>query len=186
MNSTTRKITGIAAFIALGLILPMLVHGVNLGVQIAPIHIPVLICGLVLGGAPGLVCGALLPLISSLLTSMPPLYPVATTMMFECALYGGIAGFLFNRVKMTKCTVCNMLVSLVVAMLVGRIGYAILNALLTAPSALFTKAPVAFYTSLIVKGGWMTMILHLIVVPIIALALLNAIANMQKANSREQ
>ncbi|MEG2597295.1 MAG: ECF transporter S component, partial [Oscillospiraceae bacterium] len=61
----------------------------------------------------------IIPLLSFLITSMPPLYPVGVSMMFELAAYGIIAGLLYKK--------CNVFVSLIGAMLGGRIVYGLFN-----------------------------------------------------------
>ena len=71
---------------ALCVVLPVAFHSIqNAGSVFLPIHIPVLLCGLVCGWPYGLTCGFLGPLLSSLVTQMPPL-GMAPAMMIECGL----------------------------------------------------------------------------------------------------
>ena len=61
-----------ALSVALCVVLPMTLHAIPKGgVLFSPMHLPVLLCGLVCGAPFGLVCGILGPLVSSLLTGMP-------------------------------------------------------------------------------------------------------------------
>ena len=61
-----------ALCVALCVVLPMTLHAIPKGgVLFSPMHLPVLLCGLVCGAPFGLVCGILGPLVSSLLTGMP-------------------------------------------------------------------------------------------------------------------
>ena len=61
-----------AVCIALCVVLPMAFHSIqNAGAIFCPMHIPVLLCGLLVGWPYGLLCGLAGPLLSSLLTGMP-------------------------------------------------------------------------------------------------------------------
>ena len=62
-----------AVCIALCVVLPQAFHAIpNAGTIYCPMHIPVLLCGLVCGWSYGLLCGIAGPLLSSLITGMPP------------------------------------------------------------------------------------------------------------------
>ena len=127
-NSKTRKLVMAALCVALGLILPMVFHAVpNAGSIFLPMHIPVLLCGFICGWPYGLVCGALTPLLSSILTGMPPL-AFLPSMLFELAAYGFVSGILYAHIRTPQRAV-NLYVTLVLAMLAGRIVSGVLNAL---------------------------------------------------------
>ena len=79
-------------------------------------HIPVLLAGFLVGPVSGIVVGLLAPLLSHLLTGMPPTYAVPL-MSLELPIYGLIAGLAYRRLKM------NIYVSLVIAMIFGRIMF---------------------------------------------------------------
>ena len=115
-----RKMVITALCVALCIVLPMAFHMVkNAGTIFLPMHIPVLLCGLICGWQYGLAVGAVLPVMRSLIFGMPPLYPVAAAMTFELAAYGFVSGFLYNRSK--KQGVAALYLSIVAAMLAGRI-----------------------------------------------------------------
>ena len=79
--------------LALGLILPLVTGNIpRVGNMLLPMHLPVFLGGLLLGWQYGLILGAVLPLMRSLLFGMPPLYPVALAMTFELATYGARRG----------------------------------------------------------------------------------------------
>ena len=59
----------------------------EIGSMLLPMHIPVLLCGMIVGGPWGLLIGFLCPLLRSALFSMPPPYPTAVSMAFELAAY---------------------------------------------------------------------------------------------------
>lgn len=118
----TRTITLGAMFVAIGLVLPMLFHTVGLGATFLPMHIPVLLAGLFVGPALGLMVGAITPLLSSFLTGMPPLAPpIAQAMIFELATYGFLAGLGYQRWRL------GIYPTLLLAMLVGRFVYGLVG-----------------------------------------------------------
>lgn len=118
-----------ALCVALGVVLPVAFHGIpNAGSILLPMHIPVLLCGLLCGPAYGLACGILTPLMSSLITTMPPM-AILPSMICELAVYGFVAGLLILLVR-TGSQIANVYISLVGAMLIGRVVYGAVNALI--------------------------------------------------------
>jgi len=80
-------------FISLGVLLPIAFHAVGaMGSVFLPMHIPVLMAGLLMGPVIGAGVGALTPVCSSLLTGMPPLMPTLPIMIPELIAYGAVAG----------------------------------------------------------------------------------------------
>lgn len=63
MKETTKKLTWSAMFIALGLVLPFLTGQIpQFGNMLLPMHIPVILCGLICGWRYGAIVGFVLPL----------------------------------------------------------------------------------------------------------------------------
>ena len=125
----TRKIVLTGLCIAIGLVLPQLLHTIpQAGSIFLPMHIPVLLCGLLCGPVFGLACGVATPLLSSLITGMPPA-AILPGMLCELAVYGLVAGLLIKAVK-TKSSIANLYIALIGAMICGRITYGILNSLI--------------------------------------------------------
>lgn len=115
---------------AIAVTLPIAFHSVpNAGSIFLPMHIPVLLCGLICGWPYGLACGALAPLLSSLLTGMPPM-AYAPSMICELAVYGLVSGLLYSSRIRTGKAIADLYISLVGAMISGRIIAGVLNALL--------------------------------------------------------
>ena len=109
-----------AVCIALCVVLPQAFHAIpNAGSIYLPMHIPVLLCGLICGWPYGLLCGLAGPALSALITGMPPA-AVLPGMMVECGVYGLAAGLLMQLVR-TKRLYADMYISLVAAMLLGRV-----------------------------------------------------------------
>ena len=60
MKTSTRKLTLSALFLALGLVLPLITGQIpQIGKMLLPMHIPVLLCGMVCGWPYGLAVGCL-------------------------------------------------------------------------------------------------------------------------------
>lgn len=125
-----RRLTLTAVCLALGVIFPQLFHAIpRSGMILLPMHLPVLLCGLLAGPAWGLICGALTPLLSNLVSGMPPAGPILYSMIFELAVYGLLAGLAFQFIR-TKSLVLDLYLSLILAMLGGRIVYGLANGLI--------------------------------------------------------
>ena len=118
--SAVKKSIITAVCIALCVVLPQAFHAVpNAGAIYLPMHIPVLLCGLICGWPYGLLCGLAGPALSALITGMPPA-AVLPGMMVECGVYGLAAGLLMQLVR-TKRLYADLYISLVAAMLLGRV-----------------------------------------------------------------
>lgn len=117
------KITLSAIFLAMAYVLPFLTGQIpQIGSMLCPMHIPVILCGLICGWKYGLVVGLVAPIFRSLTLGMPPLFPVALAMSVELAVYGLVSGFLY---QMFPKNIVNIYLSLIVSMLVGRIAWGI-------------------------------------------------------------
>lgn len=127
--TAVKKLVFTAMCIALSVLLPMAFHSVpRAGSVFLPMHIPVFLCGLLCGGFHGLLCGLLAPLLSSLLTGMPSAV-YAPVLMGELAVYGLISGVLARRVRTGK-PAADLYISLIAAMICGRIVSGLLKALI--------------------------------------------------------
>lgn len=165
----TKQIVLTGLFIALGLVLPMAFHSIpNAGSIFLPMHIPVLLCGLVCGPWFGLGCGALTPLLSSLAMGMPPA-AILPGMLCELAVYGLTAGLLTRFVRLSN-RPAKLYISLVGAMLAGRIASGLVNALIfrVGQYSMHIWLTASFVTSL--PG----IAIQLALIPIIVLALQKA------------
>ena len=89
-----------AMFLAIGIVLPFFIGQIPaIGKMLLPMHIPVLLCGLICGWQWGLGVGFVLPLLRSLLFGFPVMYPNAIGMAFELAVYGLVIGYLYAHSK---------------------------------------------------------------------------------------
>ena len=161
--SPVKQVTMTAICVALCYVLPMAFHAVGLGSALSPMHIPVLLCGLVCGGGYGLLCGLAGPVLSSLVSGMPPMAKLPF-MACELMTYGLVAGALLKCIRTGKPKL-DLYLALIGAMVAGRIVGGAANALymnLLAGTETFTLAmwiSSYFVTSF---GG---IVAHLILVP---------------------
>lgn len=116
-----------AVCVALCYVLPLAFHAVGAGTVFLPMHIPVLLCGLLCGWGYGAVCGILGPVISSLLSGMPPA-AMLVSMIPELCAYGLVSGLVLRFVH-TKCTYADLYIALLSAMAIGRIVGGVAKAL---------------------------------------------------------
>lgn len=125
---SVRKLTFSAMCLALGLVLPFFTGQIpQVGSMFLPMHLPVLVCGMVCGGGFGGLVGFVLPLLRYALFGMPPIFPKGIAMAFELATYGIVAGFLFQCSKWH----CYRAIyrCLLIAMIVGRLVWGVVFAI---------------------------------------------------------
>ena len=119
-----------ALLLAAGLILPFLTGQIpEIGNMLLPMHLPVLLCGLICGPWYGLAVGMTTPILRSLIFTMPPLYPKALAMSFELGTYALVIGLIFH-VLLKKQNIISLYISLVGAMLAGRAVWGVASAIL--------------------------------------------------------
>ena len=166
MNTVKRMVmTAICA--ALCVVLPIAFHSIpNAGTILLPMHIPVLLCGLICGWPYGLVCGLLGPFLSSF-TGMPPM-SVLPSMMVECAVYGLVTGLGMRYIRTGKVS-ADLYISMIAAMVAGRVVAGLAKALIFTPGV----APFAWVTTSLV-AGIPGIAIQLIVVPVLVASLTKA------------
>jgi len=147
-HSSIKNMTLTAVCIALCVVLPIAFHSIpNAGSVFLPMHIPVLICGMICGWPYGFLCGLAGPLLSSALTGMPPI-AMLPAMMVECGVYGLVSGLMLKFVH-TRSTYGDLYIALVTAMLAGRIVSGIAKALIFTPGlAMSAWITASFVTAL--------------------------------------
>lgn len=165
----TKTLVISGACIALGVILPITFHSIpNAGSIFLPMHIPVLLCGLICGPYYGFLCGVLTPMVSSFCTGMPPM-AVLPGMLFELAAYGYLSGLLIKKINV-KNPVTGIYISLIAAMVCGRLISGLLNGLIIRAGSYSIQMWItsSFVTAL--PG----IIIQLILIPAIVLSLRKA------------
>lgn len=171
MNKTsTRNLVLAGLFIALGIVLPQFIgHIGELGQRLLPMHIPVLLAGFVCSWPYGLVVGFITPILKSVITAMPPMFPGAITMSFELAAYGLMTGLMYKLFPKKDAYVYP---ALLISMLVGRIVWGIVSLILIGLSG------EAFTWQMFIADAFVNaipgIIIQIIVIPIIVIALKRA------------
>ena len=118
-NKHLKKLVLSAMFLAIGYVLPFLTGQIpEIGNMLLPMHIPVLLCGIICGWEWGLSVGFILPLTRSLMFGMPPIYPKGIGMAFELATYGLVIALCYGLFR--KKGLLGTYASLIIAMLAGR------------------------------------------------------------------
>lgn len=163
------KSAATAACIALCVILPFAFHMIPKGgVLFSPMHLPVLLCGITCGPQYGLICGILGPLLSGAVSGMPTMANLPS-MMIELAVYGLVIGLMMHFVHTGK-QIVDLYVSMLVAMLSGRIIAGIVRAFIFTSSGLSLKAwATAYFVSC-----FPAIVLQLLLIPFIYTALQRA------------
>ncbi|MBE7038794.1 MAG: ECF transporter S component [Ruminococcaceae bacterium] len=163
-----KKLVLSAMFIGLGLVLPFLTGQIKqIGNMLLPMHIPVILCGLICGWQYGLVVGFILPVLRSFLFSMPVMYPNAVGMAFELATYGFSVGFLYSHSKW-QC-IKALYKCLIISMILGRLVWGTVRMLLVGVNQ------TSFSVSAFLSGAFLNaipgMILQLVLIPVIMVSL---------------
>ena len=92
----TKDLLTSSIFISFGIILPIIFHQINFGGKIfLPMHIPIIISGLLTGRKNGILVGAFI-------------------MLFELSVYGFFSGYYYEKTS-------NIYFSMIVSMFLGRI-----------------------------------------------------------------
>ncbi|MBN2463284.1 MAG: ECF transporter S component [Dehalococcoidia bacterium] len=155
-----------AVFLILAVLTPYAFHQFHLaGPTFLPMHIFVLIAGLLFGWRAGLIVGLLTPLVSHFISGMPVLN-ILPQIVIELSAYGLIAGMLRQKYNLRP------IWALLGAMLGGRV--VLLLAMLTiyiiagqSYSPLGPEAsPFASFWS-VIKQGWPGIAIQLISIPVI-------------------
>lgn len=170
-NHSVKELIMSGLFIALGIVLPIIFHMIGAGTVFLPMHIPVLLSGFFVGVPFAIAVGILTPLLSSLLTGMPPMFPVLPFMMFELGTYGAITSLLYR--KLTWNMYLRVYLSLIGSMIAGRISAAMAVWGLATFFAAKLPGPIVFITSAIVTGV-PGIIIQLAIIPIIVVVIYNA------------
>lgn len=162
-----QKLVTTAMLMSVGIVLPFFTGQIpQIGNMLLPMHIPVLVCGLICGWQYGSIMGFILPLLRCFLCGTPAM-PKCIGMAFELAVYGGISGFLYNRSKW-KCII-SLYRSLIAAIITGRFVWGIMRILL------FKITDVEFSWQIFVASGFLNaipgIILQLVFIPVLMVAL---------------
>ena len=155
----------IAVFVLLNVLVPWVFHQFHLaGPTYLPMHIFVLIAGLVFGWRAGLIVGALTPLVSYGVSGMPAL-TILPQIIVELATYGLVAGLLREKLNLSAIWL------LLGAMIAGRLALCLVASAIYlgvgeiySPLGLESSPLSAVWST--VKQGWPGIILQLAMIPL--------------------
>lgn len=187
----TRKITYGGLLLAISIVLPQVFHlagGPQSGALFLPMHIPVLLAGLILGPVFGLVIGAAAPICSFAITAMP-IAARLPFMVLELAIYGCVAGLFYHSFGLSRlrgvfrkskkqsgrdevspiAKFAGIIISLIAAMIAGRAVYALALVIMGRLFGVKGADPAAVITAF--STGIIGIIIQLIVIPPILFAL---------------
>ncbi|MBQ3404258.1 MAG: ECF transporter S component [Oscillospiraceae bacterium] len=169
--SIVKKSIITAICIALCVVLPQLFHAIPEGGRIfLPIHIPVILCGLICGWQYGIIAGALGPVLSFLITGMPVIIDLPQ-MIVELIVYGLMTGILMKFIH-TKNTYADLYISLAIAMLLGRVAAAIVRTIIYAGGG--SEFSLAIWGTTYFVTGLPGIIIQFAIIPSIVFALMQA------------
>lgn len=168
MSKTTKNLTLSAMFLAIGMVLPFLTGQIpQIGNMMLPMHIPVLLCGVICGWQYGAALGFILPLIRYMVFGMPVLFPTGIAMAFEMLTYGLVIGLVYSLSRW-KCIV-SLYRALVSAMIAGRVVWAVVQMILLGVSG------GAFTMKMFLAGAFFNavpgIIIQLVLIPAVMVAL---------------
>lgn len=182
MTQHIKNLVLAAMFMALGLVLPFLTGQIpHVGNMMLPMHLPVLLCGLICGWQYGGMVGFVLPLLRHALFTMPPM-PLGVAMAFELAAYGMVVGFLYTHSRW-QCVVA-LYRCLIAAMIAGRLVWAVVRVVMVG------LADVPFTWQIFLADAFLTaipgIVLQLIVIPAVMVAMdRTGLVRFQKNTAKE-
>jgi len=164
-----KKLILSAMFVAFGVLLPILTANIpEIGMMLLPMHIPVMLAGLILGYRYGLLVGIIVPLLRSFIFGMPVFMPMGISMAFELGTYGLVIGLMYALSEHKN--IVSLYVSMIVAMIIGRIvwGIAMFVLVVSINGGMFTLN--AFWMGAFVNAV-PGIVLQLVLIPIVMVAL---------------
>ncbi len=160
----TKDLTLCSIFIALGIVLPMATHSIAAGPVLLPMHIPVIISGFILKPRYAVIVGVLTPILSSVLTGMPPVFPVLPMMVFELGTYAIVTSILVHKFDL------NVWIVLILSMIAGRIAALLVTIILIQFfDAQMGNAFISIINS--IKAGTIGILIQLTLIPAIVYAI---------------
>lgn len=159
-----------ALCLAIAMYLPFLTGQIQtIGNMLCPMHIPVFLCAYICGWKWAAAVGLVSPLLRYAAFGMPPIMPIGLGMAFEMMTYGIVAGLLY---KILPKKMVNIYLSLIISMIAGRIVWGIARLVIAGVAA------GEFTWQMFISGALLTavpgIILHIILIPIIVIALRKA------------
>ena len=166
-NAKTSYLVMALLCLAISVVLPILTDQIpRFGQGLRPMHIPVLIAGFACGPVIGFFVGLAAPMLSLLIHGAPSLIQAGFAMSLELATYGLIAGLLYSQLPRKT---GNIYVSLITAMIVGRIVWGASMIVLSSRDGLnFTYQMFITYAFI---DAMPAILFHIVLIPAVVIAL---------------
>ena len=167
-----------AVFVSLAVATPLVFHQFYLaGPTFLPMHIFVLVAGLLFGWRAGLAVGLLTPLTSYAVSGMPAL-TILPQIVVELSVYGLVAGILRERFNL------RVLWALIGAMVAGRLALLLTVSIIYLAGAVYSplgagKSPLTVLWT-VVSLGWPGILVQLVSIPL----LMKLLERLASRNSR--
>ena len=152
-------------FILLAVFTPWVFHQFHLaGPTFLPMHIFVLVAGLLFGWRAGLAVGLFTPLASYAVSGMPVLV-ISPQIAAELSVYGLVAGILREKFNL------QVIWSLIGAMIAGRLALLLIVSIMYLQGEIYSPlgveaSPLAILGS-VIKLGWLGILIQLVSIPLI-------------------
>ena len=168
-----------AVFIAIGIIIPLIVHSIaadTAGKMLLPMHLGVMVAAFFLPPLYALAVGAVTPILSWLITGMPAMapLPIAAVMAFELAGYALVISLLRKVVYKRRKSFFSPYIALIPAMVAGRIIAGLALYVLMTLFAIKGPSPYVYVTGVVV-AGLVGIAVQLVIIPLLYRALVNAL-----------
>lgn len=178
MKTTTLRLVTTAMLIAIATVIVQLIRVFGLGAVsalISPMHLPIMLIGLLCGWQLGLLSGIIVPLLAFAISggTMPSFPTSLIPMLIELPLYGVVMG-LSRRYTLGngKVKLPLLLATVAVTIIIGRIGGAFATATvwqITGLGSFWLIIPATLLTSAI--SSWLGIVIAFTLLPSIMLAL---------------
>lgn len=166
----TRRLIASAICLALALVLPFLTGQMQqFGNMLCPMHIPVLLCGILCGWPWGVAVGFIAPLLRFALFGAPVIYPIGLAMAFELATYGFSAGLSYKLLPKTPGLVYA---ALLCGMIDGRIVWGLARYIMAGLGG--SEFPFSAFLAGAVTNAIPGILLQILLIPPIVLTLKKA------------
>ncbi len=174
----TNRIVLSGMLAAVGVLLPFITgHAFGVpGTILLPMHIPVFLMGLLCGPMYGAIGGLMIPVMSSLITGMPSVFPMLPIMAGELFTYGMISGLLYKKFKF------SIYPSLILSMVCGRVVYGLIFTALLYMSG--GKLMALSVTGALLQG-FPGILVQLVLLPAIVAAVNKYFANTARTESED-
>lgn len=153
-----------AMMLALCLVLPFITAQIpQVGSMLLPMHLPVLLCGLLCGPNYALLVGLSAPFVRFLLFGLPTLIPSGLCMSMELAAYGFFSGLLYHRLNRLR---GGIWLSLILSMLAGRAVW-LIACLIVYPLLVGKVFTFSMFLAGAFLNAWPGILLQLVLVPVL-------------------